>query len=319
MRMSGIAGLRVVVPVLCLLGVGASAFAADTAAAPAAPAARVQKFMIGNYSAFALEDGALQEPNDGKSFVLGRPPAEVAQVLKAGGAPGDHFEFDIHPLLVRTKDRVLLFDTGAGSSFGPIAGKLPESLAMAGIAPASVTDIFISHAHGDHIGGLVTSSGALLFPNAAIHISTAEWQWLGSMKADEARQVGIAQLSSLVTAIKPKVVAFQPGATLLPGLVTAIDIKGHTPGHSGYEIGSGESSVLYIGDAMHSYVVSVGRPMWKVAFDKDQDVGAASRVALDKREAASGQRVFAVHFPFPGIGRIVPDKDSYRWSLEALH
>jgi glyoxylase-like metal-dependent hydrolase (beta-lactamase superfamily II) len=77
-------------------------------------------------------------------------------VLKSGGAPTDHFEFSIQPLLVRAGNRVLLFDTGAGTNFGPIAGALPQSMQAAGVDPASVTDIFISHVHGDHIGGLLT-------------------------------------------------------------------------------------------------------------------------------------------------------------------
>src|SRR5882672_5920471 len=129
-----------------------------------APGVQYQAFKIGNYDALALKDGALQEPNDGKSFVVGQSTAEVAATLKSGGAPADHVEFSIQPLLVHAGSHVLLFDTGAGSFFGDNAGRLPESMMAASEKPASVTDIFISHAHGDHIGGLVTSTGALAFP-----------------------------------------------------------------------------------------------------------------------------------------------------------
>jgi glyoxylase-like metal-dependent hydrolase (beta-lactamase superfamily II) len=294
----------------------APAATATSVAAPAPAAAVSQQFKIGAYTAISLNDGALQEQNDGKSFVIGQPIAEVAKVLKSGGASGEHFDFDIHPLLVRTGKQVLLFDTGAGANFGPIAGKLLKSMAAGGVDPSTVTDIYISHAHGDHIGGLLTPSGALAFPNASIHMSAPEWKWLSTMKPEDAKNVGLPDVPSLVTAIKPKVVPFEPGATLLPGIVKAVEIKGHTPGHSGYEIGSGADSVLYIGDAMHSYVVSVQRPMWKVLYDNDQETGAASRVALVKRAAATGQRIFAVHFPFPGIGKIVKQNDSYVWVPE---
>ena len=193
--------------------------------------------------AVALKDGGIETPVDGKSFVLGQSNEAVAAVLKAGGAPADHFEFSIQPLLVHAGDRVLLFDTGVGR-YGDIAGKLPESMKAAGENPASVTDIFISHAHGDHIGGLVTPSGALAFPNATIHISAPEWNWLSGLSEDEAKNFGIQHVSALVNAIKPKVVAFEPGADLLPGIVKAVELKGHTPGHSGYLIGSGADSVL---------------------------------------------------------------------------
>jgi glyoxylase-like metal-dependent hydrolase (beta-lactamase superfamily II) len=212
-----------------------------------------------------------------------------------------------------------LFDTGAGGFFGNIAGKLPQSMAAADEKPAGVTDIFISHAHGDHIGGLLTSTGALAFPFAIIHISVPEWKWLRGLSADEAKKFGIQQVSALVSAIQPKVVAFEPGADLLPGVVKAVELKGHTPGHSGYLIKSGADSVLLIGDAMHSYLVSVRQPSWPVAFDGDQQLGAATRVALVKSSAASGQRLYSEHFPFPGIGKIVSGKDGARWQPEALN
>jgi glyoxylase-like metal-dependent hydrolase (beta-lactamase superfamily II) len=302
---------------LLLLVVGAVTMTAR--ATSPAPGAQFQAFKIGKYSALALEDGTIQEPNDGKSFVVGRTTTEVAAALESGGAPGDHFDFSIQPLLVHAGSHVLLFDTGAGSNFGEIAGKLPGSMAAAGENPASVTDIFISHAHGDHAGGLVTPAGTLSFPNATIHISAPEWKWLSGMSAEDAKNVGIQQVSVLVAAIRSKVVPFQPGADLLPGIVKAVEIKGHTPGHSGYRIGSDPNSLLVIGDAMHNYVVSVRKPSWKVAFDTDQQTSAASRVALVAELAKSGQRLYAEHFPFPGVGKIVAQKSGYEWVPESMH
>lgn len=283
------------------------------------PDSKFVAFKIGKLSAFALKDGAIQEPNDGKSFVVDKPPAEVTAVLEAGGAPGDHFEFSIQPLLVRAGHQVLLFDTGAGSNFGPIAGKLTESMTAAGIKPATVTDIFISHAHGDHIGGLVTGGGKLTFPNASIHMSAAEWQWLSAMNPKDAQNIGVADQAGLVAAIRSKVVPFEPGSVLVPGVVTAVEVKGHTPGHSAYQVGASGHTILYIGDSMHSYVVSVRKPLWHVMFDTDQNVGSASRAALVARSAVSGQRIYAVHFPFPGVGKIVKPNGEYEWVPEHLH
>jgi hypothetical protein len=138
--------------------------AVTVGAAAGAPAAQFQPFKIGSYSAVALKDGVLEVPVDGKSFVVGQPNETVGAVLKAGGAPADHFEFSIQPLLIHAGVHVLLFDTGAGGFFGSIAGKLPESMLAAGEKPASVTDIFISHAHGDHIGGLSLLPACSLSP-----------------------------------------------------------------------------------------------------------------------------------------------------------
>src|ERR1700722_17722486 len=293
--------------------------AVTAGAAPGAAVAQFQPFKIGSYSAVALKDGGLEEPVDGKSFVVGQPNEAVGAVLKAGGAPADHFEFSIQPLLVHAGVHVLLFDTGAGSFFGDIAGKLPESMLAAGEKPASVTDIFISHAHGDHIGGLLTPSGALAFPNATIHMSAPEWNWLSNLTETQAKNMAIQHVSVFVMTIKPKVLPFQPGANLLPGIVKAVELKGHTPGHSGYLIGEGPDSVLVFGDAMHSFVISVGKPSWQVAFDSDQQRGAATRVPLVNTSVAPGQRLFSSTFPFPGIGKIVKTKDGTFWQPESLH
>jgi glyoxylase-like metal-dependent hydrolase (beta-lactamase superfamily II) len=302
-----------------LLSMAVGAVTMTAHAASPGPAVQYQAFKIGSYSAVALQDGAIQEPNDGKSFVVGQSTAEVAKTLESGGAPGDHFEFSIQPLLVHAGSHVLLFDTGAGSNFGEIAGKLPGSMAAAAENPASVTDIFISHAHGDHVGGLVTPAGTLAFPNATIHMSAPEWTWLSGMSAENAKNVGISQVTALVAAIRTKVAPFEPGADLLPGIVKAVEIKGHTPGHSAYRIGSDPNTLLVIGDALHSYVVSIRKPSWKIAFDTDPQTSAASRTALVAKAAATGQRLYAEHFPFPGVGQIVKRQNGYAWAPESLH
>jgi len=275
-------------------------------AAPAPKPANVHAFSIGELSAMALRDGAMELPNDNKVFGLGRTPEEVAAVLGAAGQPTDKLALTIEPLLVKAKDRVLLFDTGAGTLFGPGSGLLAGSLAEAGIDPSTITDIFISHSHGDHVGGLVNAQGALNFPNAKIHMAKAEWK---SMSANE-------QYGALVTAIKPKVEAFTPGAELVPGTVKAVDVKGHTPGHSAYLITSGADSLLYVGDSMHHFVVSLQKPEWAMAYDGDQKTGAASRAALIADSAAKGQRIYAVHFPFPGIGKFEKQGDGFAWVAE---
>jgi glyoxylase-like metal-dependent hydrolase (beta-lactamase superfamily II) len=286
--------------------------------APAPPVAQFQRFKIGSYSAVALKDGVIEMPVDGKSFIVGQSNEAVGALLKAGGAPTDHFEFSIQPLLVRAVSRVLLFDTGVGNWYGDIGGKLTDSMRAAGEKPASVTDIFISHAHGDHIGGLITPSGALAFPNATIHMSAPEWKWLSSLPEEQAKNMAIQNVSAFVGTIKSKVMPFEPGADLLPGIVKAVELKGHTPGHSGYLIGKGADSVLVFGDAMHSFLLSVDKPSWQIAFDSDQQLGAATRVALVGNSAATGQRLYSEHFPFPGLGKIVKTASGTAWQPEPM-
>ena len=278
------------------------------AAAEAMPADtdNVHHLKVGALSAMALRDGGLEPPNDNKVFGVGKTPEDVAAVLSAAGQPTDKLSLSIQPLLVKAADRVLLFDTGAGSFVGPSAGHLQASLAEAGIDPASVTDIFISHSHGDHVGGLVNAEGALSFPNATIHLTEAEWNHLKSQK----------QYETLAPVLEPKVDAFAPGAELISGVVKAVDTHGHTPGHSSYLIGTGADSLLFVGDTMHHFVVSVQKPEWTIAFDGDNATATATRIQLIADSAASGQRVYAYHFPYPGVGKFGKEGETHQWVAE---
>jgi len=297
----------------------AAATTAPAAAPEPAPAPKVENtkaLMIGDLEATAVRDGSLEFPNDNKVFGVGHTPDEVAALLGAAGQPTDKLQLSLQPLLVQTVDRVMLFDTGAGSNFGPNSGQLLANLTAAGIDPKSVTDIFISHVHGDHVGGLVDANGALNYPNAKIHIAKAEWKFLEGLGADKAKDIAVSNYDALVAGMKPKVDAFAPGAELVKGTVRAVDIKGHTPGHSGYLITQGPDSLLYVGDSMHHYVVSVQKADWPMNFDSDQAQGAKSRAALIADSAAKGQRIYAVHFPFPGVGRFEKQGDGFVWVAE---
>lgn len=293
------------------------------AAAAASPAAtpprsdQIDSFTIGDLPAIALHDGTLNFPNDNEVFGVGRPPGEVAALLEAAGAPGDSLHLSLQPLLVKSGDRVLLFDTGAGTNLGPSAGQLHTALAAAGIDPRSVTDIFLSHAHGDHVGGLLNADGALVFPNATVHLSAPTWTFLKGLDAETAKEVAVPRYRALVAAITPKVATFAPGSEIIPGVVEAVDIPGHSPGHSGYLITSGQESLFYIGDALHHYVVSVQRPEWANGFDSDTRTAAASRRALLERAAASEQRLYGVHLPFPGLGKIEKRDGGFTWIPES--
>src|SRR5262249_37653439 len=115
--------------------------------------------------------------------------------------------------------------------------------------------------------------------------------------------------------ITPKVAAFEPGATLLPE-VTAVDTRGHTPGHSSYDISSNGEHLFYTGDMVHSWVISIQEPMWNAAFDSDHAAANAIRAETLKKLPAAHTRVYAVHFPFPGIGHVVAQGDALHWEKE---
>jgi glyoxylase-like metal-dependent hydrolase (beta-lactamase superfamily II) len=291
------------------LGLAACNPGAEPADRPAADSrvasADVHPFMIGTLEAWALRDGGLEAPNDGTVLAMGEPKAEVDALLTAAGVPTDPLSLSIQPMLLKTGDRVVLFDSGAGAAFGEAGGKLAASLATAGVTPDQITDILISHAHGDHVGGLVNSDGALTYPNARIRMSAEEWEaWQAS-----------GAMPELVAAIAPNVETFADGAEVAPG-VTAVPIDGHTPGHTAFEVASGDQRLLYIGDAAHHHVISVQRPDWTIQFDGKPEMAEASRAALWQRAADEDLRLYAVHFPWPGIGHVRRQGETFVWEAE---
>ena len=153
----------------------------------------------------------------------------------------------------------------------------------------------------------MAEGGGPAFANATLHVSAPEWEALRQQP----------RAAALVEAVAAKVATFEPGAQVIPGTVTAVAVDGHTPGHSAFEISSGEERLLYVGDSMHHHVVSVQRPLWTIQFDGDAPRAEASRHALLQRAADERLRVYAVHFPFPGLGRIEAGADDgFVWVAE---
>ena len=274
---------------LCLSG------AAMAKPVPVAPAAT--RFPLGAFTLVPLRDMLNVVPNDGSVFGKDQTPTAVAAVLTAAGAPTQDVTLGVDALLVEEPGRTVLIDTGLGPKVG---GVLMQSLAQAGVAPATVTDVLITHTHGDHVGGLVTADGALAFPNATIRMSAPEWAFMQKNPMQAA----------LVAAIAPKVQTFAPGSAVVPG-ITAVVLPGHTPGHSGYRITSRGAVLTDIGDTAHSAIVSLARPGWIIGYDTDAAQGRETREAELKSIAASHQRIFAPHFPYPGIGTIVAEGKGY--------
>ena len=286
--------------VACLgLGLSIGVPAADSTFGPAAVTPAAHSFNIGKLQLTALHDAQFIFPNDGKTFGVDSTPAAVGAVLRTAGAPTDRITLSVNSLLVRTGRRVLLIDTGIG------AKSVIASLGEAGVSPKAVTDVLITHSHGDHIGGLVDENGHVAFPKATIRMSSAEWAWM--------QQKGPAEV---VKAISKHVHTFEPGAQIAPG-VTSVALSGHTPGHVGYEIVSGDSRLLDIGDLAHSSIVSLEKPEWTVQFDNDSTLAKTARRATLTRLAKDQELVYAPHFPFPGVGHIVADGAGFAWKAAA--
>ena len=293
------------------------------AAALAASAGLTLPAWAASPSAIALGDKELRVVSDGRmnlplNFVLPDAPQDkIAALFATYGLPMDGLHPDCNPTLLKTGDRVVLFDAGAGPAFMTTTGKLAQNLDAAGIDIASVTDVILTHAHPDHIWGVVDDFDELLFPEAAYHINRAEWDfWRAEetlARMPESRKSFVVGARNRFTAIEERVTFFRDGAEIVSG-VEAVATPGHTPGHTSFAVHGGGETVMVIGDAISNVAVSFERPDWHWGADVDQDLGAQTRFRLLDRLAADRARLIGFHLPYPGEGTVETKGNAYRFA-----
>lgn len=287
---------------------------AGVAAAVPGRALALGEAALGAKSLTMMSDGNLVLPID---FVFGEVPREeVEKLLTAHGDPTDALRPDCNVTLLRDGERVVLFDVGSGPNFMASAGRLAESMAEAGIDPSEVTDVVFTHAHPDHLWGLVDDFDELVFADANYHINRVEWEfWRADdtlSKMPEARKTFVVGAQSRLEILEDRINLFDHGAEVLPG-IEAVDTSGHTEGHTSFAVWDGSQSVMILGDAITSAAVSFARPDWPSGSDHDAARGAQTRVRLLDRLAGEQTQIIGFHLPHPGLGRVERDGGAYRY------
>lgn len=262
-----------------------------------------------------LSDGHLVLP---AAFAYGDLPAdELAALVARHGLAADQATPPCNLTLLRDGTHTVLFDTGAGPDFMPTAGKLSEALDALGLAPADISHVVFTHAHPDHLWGVLDDFDDPLFANAEHVIGAAEHAYwvdpatLTTIRAD--RQTFAAGAARRLEAIAGTLRLIEDAEVVLPG-VTAQLTPGHTPGHMSYEITTDSARVLVVGDAIGNHHLAFDRPDRPTESDQDPDLGVTTRVALLDRLAADGTAMVGFHLPGGGIGRVLRDGDAYRFA-----
>jgi glyoxylase-like metal-dependent hydrolase (beta-lactamase superfamily II) len=248
----------------------------------------------GSWKIWSLSDGYV----DLSAEFLKDPNSELCSQTESPQRDGSLVRLSVNCFLFDRSgiDRVLI-DCGAGGSWEPSMGHLGEAMAVAGIDASSITMIALTHAHGDHINGLLTPDGRRAFNNLS-----------KIMIGKDAVEGFLAE---------PKLAEFRPllapinGGDRLADHLLAVAIPGHAPGHLGYLLSTDEDDILFCGDLIHVPAAQFSRPELTWAYDDDESVARASRIKL-LQEAADGHTWLAgAHLGRPGIGRVVEERQGY--------
>jgi glyoxylase-like metal-dependent hydrolase (beta-lactamase superfamily II) len=303
-KMAFMARLRGIAAVCAMTGfVGGAALAAAPQLKTQAPG--YYRMMLGDFEITALSDGTFSM--HANELLTNSTPKKIDADL-ARSFLSDPSELSVNAFLINTGSKLVLVDTGSGTYYGPTLGKLIASLKASGYQPEQVDEVYITHMHPDHIGGLVTD-GKPTFPNATVRAAQQDADyWLSKEKMEAAPKEAKNSFEDAMKSLTPYVNAgkFKPfdGATALVPGVRAVPAPGHTPGHTLYEISSkGETLVLW-GDLMHVASIQFGDPAVTIRFDTDSPAAAAERKKEFAQAAQKGYWLGVAHISFPGIGHL---------------
>ena len=273
----------------------------------------VYRYRLGAFELTALYDGTWYLPIDGK-FIRNAGATQVNRALATAFLPPDVLPITITALMVNTGAKLILIDTGSAGQIADTAGFMNGNLAAAGVKPADIDIILISHFHPDHINGIKTKDGDKVFPNAEIFVPEPEWTfWMDD--GNQSRASGsvfryFRNARRIFADIAGEVRIFKPGTEVVPGIVS-IPAYGHTPGHTAFSIHSGQESLLTMSDTVRNPYLFARHPDWQPIFDMDSKLAVKTRRRMLDRAAADRMLVEAYHFPFPACGHMLRTRTGY--------
>ncbi|MGL4397498.1 MAG: MBL fold metallo-hydrolase [Hyphomicrobium sp.] len=302
-------------------GAAAKSVFSATPAAAKAPFADVKpagfyNFKHGDLQISVVSDGPLPF-GDGRKIMKERTMEDMGKQLEASFLQADNMVLEQNITVVNTGTKLAIIDTGMGASkmFGDTTGRLPKNLVAAGIDPAAIDAVILSHCHPDHAGGLVDAAGKSVFPNAQVYVNEADFKfWTDEAKLENPEAKPFVELARAnLLPHKDKITFIKGGQEVITG-ITAIDAPGHTVGHTAFVISSGGKSIAVTADTGHHYVLMVETPKTEFAYDTDSKQAVASRLKVWDMLSTDKIPFIAFHFPWPGVGNLAKTgNETYRY------
>jgi len=277
------------------------------------PAKGFVTYKVGGADVTALYDGIWEKPHD-PAFIANASVDDVKNAMVKAGLPADFVSIPFTVVVVRNGGKTVLCDSGTGGQVQPTAGKMMANMKAAGIDPATIDTILISHCHPDHIFGLMEKdTNKPVFPNAEIVISDVEYKfWTDPAVIDrlpEARK-GLARRIQAVFPTWKNIRQVSGEPDVAPG-IRFVSAPGHTPGHRAFHLASGASELMISNDTAYVPALVVANPGWHGQYDQDAATAEASRRKLLDRVIADKIMICGYHFPFPGAGTVAKDGTGY--------
>jgi glyoxylase-like metal-dependent hydrolase (beta-lactamase superfamily II) len=284
------------------------------------PAIGYARYKVGSIEVTALYDGIWKKPHD-PAFIKNASVEETKDALDRGGLTTEFVSIPLTVVVLRVGDRTIMIDSGSGGQWVPTAGKFTANMEAAGIDPATIDTILISHFHPDHIFGLMSKgTNAPVYPNAELIVSATEYKWWTEPGRVEKLPEARKGLGRRVAAVFPtwknfRLVEGEP--EVVPG-IRFVSTPGHTPGHSAFHVSSGGEQLMISNDVAYVPALLAPHPEWQGAYDQDGPLAVETRRKLLDRVIAERMMICGAHFPFPGTGSFVKDGNGYAFSREKV-
>ena len=252
---------------------------------------------IGAIDLIPVNDGVCKMPQD---FYVGLEFAAHQDLLADDG----RVHIPIGCFVLQTNHSTVLIDAGLGDvDIGwARGGELPAALQAAGFAVDDIDIVVCTHLHIDHIGGLVVDD-VPFFPNATVRYGAADWSQFVASADAEARSRRIMEVLDAAGRLEPM---SDDMVGIAPGL-TARHTPGHTLGHYGLVVSSGDERAVILGDAVEC-PLQLEVPDFHVLSDVDPALAARTRDALWRELEGTSTLMTAAHFPGLEFGRVLPGR-----------